>query len=364
MSRTRQPCGWMDNSPSRACHRVHLVVREGLPATSGNLVTARRLRDGLAGLGVESRILAADELSSEPCPGPNEVVHALHARRAGLPAVRWAPHSPVVWTFTGTDLEAGELDALRAAVPSVRALITFHDEAATEVRRTLPVAADRVRVIPPGVDLPEDQQSAAVSVPSGLVLLLPAGIRAVKAPDLAIAAVAAVRQRGLDAHLYIAGPAREPRFHEDFLRRLAAIPFVHYLGELAQAELASWYARADVVLNTSRAEGLSNAVLEAMATGRAVLATNIPGNRAAIRHAVDGWLAAPGALPAAAVRLAEDPDLRARLGAAARLSVAERFSPDAEVAAHLRLYAEICEAATGDRTEGNVDGIPTGRRRR
>ncbi len=230
---------------------------------------------------------------------------------------------------------------LRAAAVSVHALVTFHDEAAAEVRQALPGAADRVHVIPPGVVALPGSATAPPAKEPRLVFLLPAGIRAVKAPDLAIAAVAAVRQQGLPGQLHIAGPARDPQFHQDFLRRLAAVPFAHYEGEVPQAEMGGWYARADVVLNTSRAEGLSNAVLEAMAAGRAVLATDISGNRAAIRHGVDGWLASPGDLPAAAVRLAQDAGLRARLGAAARASVARRFSPEGELAAHLRLYTQV-----------------------
>lgn len=362
MSRTSPPFASEGTSPPGPCRRVHLIVREGLPVTSGNLVTARRLQEGLAAVGLQSRILAADALSAEPSPGPDEVVHALHAGRAGIPALQWAPHASMVWTFTGTDLEPEELQALRAAAPSVDALIAFHDEAAAEVRRALPVAADRVRVIPPGVDPRPEPQTAAA--PSGLLFLLPAGIRAVKVPDLAVAAVAAVRQAGLDAHLYIAGPARDRAFHEDFIGRLAAIPFAHYLGELPRAEMGGWYVRADVVLNTSRAEGLSNSVLEAMATGRVVLATDIPGNRAAIRHGVDGWLAVPSALPAAAVRLARDAELRARLGAAARESVAQRFSPEREVAAYLRLYAEVCKAPRGICTGGHGYEVSTGRQPR
>ena len=44
------------------------------------------------------------------------------------------------------------------------------------------------------------------------------------------------------------------------------------------------------VVNCSAAEGLSNAVLEAMALGKAVVASDIPGNRAALCHGRTGWL--------------------------------------------------------------------------
>lgn len=316
------------------------MVRTGLPATSGNLVTAHRLAAALAGAGVPAAVLAADALPGLKPPGPGEVVHALHAVAAGLPALRWAAGAPVVWTFTGTDLEAGMAGGLRDAVAAVAAVVAFHAEAAADLRAGLGLPPARLRVIPPGVAAPSGAAPPA-SRPSRLLFLLPAGLRAVKDPDLALAAAEAARAAGHDVELALAGPARDPDFHGAFLARLARFPGARHLGEVPHAEMPAWYAAADLVLNTSRAEGLSNAVLEAMAAGRAVLATDIPGNRAAIRHGVDGWLAPAAELPAAAARLAGDPELRARLGAAAREAVRARFAPEAELAAHLALYREL-----------------------
>lgn len=326
-----------EDCPAPRC--VYLIVRPGLPSTAGNLVTAHRLAAGLQRVGMATEILSADALPLSPPPTPTEVVHALHARWAGVPAVDGAAGRPVVWTFTGTDLETETLPALRVALPKVSACIVFHPEAATELEQSLPEAAGRVHIIPPGVCTPTS------TVPghghAAPIFFLPAGIRSIKAPDLAISAVARVRQLVPGAELYIAGPSRDPEYAEAFLHRLTALPFVHYLGEVPHGAMPQWYARSDVVLNTSQAEGLSNAVLEAMAFGKAVLATDVAGNRAAIRHGVTGWLASVADLPGAAVRLAVDPGLRTRLGKAAAAEVRSRFAPEAETAAHVRIYAQV-----------------------
>ncbi len=326
-----------EDRPAPRC--VHLIVRPGLPGTAGNLITAHRLATGLQAVGIPSAIRSADSLSLLPPPASAEVVHALHARWAGVPAVEWAAGRPVIWTFTGTDLEPETLPALRAALSGVSACIVFHPEAAAELEQNLPEVAGRVHIIPPGViattgALPGHAHAAPI-------FLLPAGIRAIKDPDLAVSAVTRVRQVVPDAELYITGPSRDPGFAEAFLHRLAALPFVHYLGEVPHRAMPQWYARSDVVLNTSQAEGLSNAVLEAMAFGKAVLATNVAGNRAAIRHGATGWLTSPADLPAAAVRLAVDAGLRTRLGKAAALEVRGRFSWEAEIAAHVRIYGQV-----------------------
>lgn len=338
--------------------RVVLVVRAGLPPSAGNLVSAERLAAGLRRRGLVVELCTADALADRPPPGAGSVVHALHARHAGLAALRWAAGRPVCWTFTGTDLDAPELAALGADAGRVAAVIAYHAEAARLLEAALPRLADRVVVIPPGVTVPPPHPAGAAgrgapdakgrpagaapasgALPGPLTLLLPAGLRPVKDPDLALRAVGAVREAGIPCRLAVAGPARDDGFGAEFLARLAQEPVATYLGEVPHAEMGALYAAADIVLNTSRAEGLSNSVLEAMAAGRAVLATDIAGNRAAIRHGVDGWLAPEAGLPTAARVLAGDAALRAALGRAAVEAVRRRFDPEAEIDAHVRLYA-------------------------
>jgi len=84
---------------------------------------------------------------------------------------------------------------------------------------------------------------------------------------------------------------------------------------------------------------MANSVLEALALGRAVLATDIPGNRALVEPGVTGLLFDSDAeLQAAVLRLARDPALRARLGAAGRARVAERYPPAREIDGYLSVY--------------------------
>ena len=102
-------------------------------------------------------------------------------------------------------------------------------------------------------------------------------------------------------------------------------------------------AAADIVLNCSRSEGgMANAVLEALALGRAVLASNIPGNRSLIEPGVTGLLwSSEAELAEGAERLAAEPALRRRLGEAGRRLVADRFTPAAETEGYLALYARV-----------------------
>jgi glycosyltransferase involved in cell wall biosynthesis len=93
------------------------------------------------------------------------------------------------------------------------------------------------------------------------------------------------------------------------------------VGFVPPDELGPWYERAAVIAAPSRREGYGVAVREAMAYGRPVVATAVGGLVDAVEDGVTGLLVPPAdvkALRAAIERLLDDPELRARLGAAAR----------------------------------------------
>ena len=103
----------------------------------------------------------------------------------------------------------------------------------------------------------------------------------------------------------------------------------------------------------SLSEGLPHALLEAMAAGRAVVATRVGGNRELIQDGVNGLLVPPGdsrALAAAIRTLATDPSLAVRLGAAARRSVADRYSLSAMTQRFTEFYRSLSPPGVTHRT--------------
>jgi glycosyltransferase involved in cell wall biosynthesis len=102
---------------------------------------------------------------------------------------------------------------------------------------------------------------------------------------------------------------------------------------------------ADIVLNCSLSEGgMANSVLEALAFGRAVLASDIEGNRSLIEDGVTGLLfTGPDAFVDQTTRLLSDAGLRHRLGEAGRARVA-RFGLVEEIERYARLYDTLTRA--------------------
>jgi len=91
----------------------------------------------------------------------------------------------------------------------------------------------------------------------------------------------------------------------------------------------------------SLAEGVSNTILEAMASGLPVIATNVGANAELVRHGETGAIVAPGdveALAAVVVRLATNPDAARRMGRAGRAAAVARFSLRAMTDAYQSLY--------------------------
>jgi glycosyltransferase involved in cell wall biosynthesis len=100
----------------------------------------------------------------------------------------------------------------------------------------------------------------------------------------------------------------------------------------------------DVALLTSSTEGMSNAILEAMACGLPVIATSVGGNLQLVEHQASGLLvppANPAALAGAMLALADMPALRRTMGAAARARIEREFSLDAMAQSYDRLYRRL-----------------------
>jgi glycosyltransferase involved in cell wall biosynthesis len=106
------------------------------------------------------------------------------------------------------------------------------------------------------------------------------------------------------------------------------------------------FGQAQVVVLPSYREGLPKVLLEAAASGCAVVTTDVPGCRDAITPGETGLLVPPRdakALADAIQRLVENPELCRRFGSAGRVLAEEHFSIETVVASHLAVYRELSQ---------------------
>ena len=193
---------------------------------------------------------------------------------------------------------------------------------------------DTQRFAPP--DCPSDvppEPAKAGSPPVALRVLAVGRLVAKKGYPVLFEALAGLVRQGEPVSLTVIGEGTDRPELEAMVERLGLSASVRFLGARSHQEVAAAYPEADVfvqasvVLGNGDRDGVPNSLLEAMASGLAVVASEVAGIPEVVAPGC-GVLVPPGdsrALAAALALLARDPALRARLGRAARDHVAARF---------------------------------------
>ena len=123
--------------------------------------------------------------------------------------------------------------------------------------------------------------------------------------------------------------------------------YVDLPGEVPN--VTDYLSQADIFVLPSRAEGISNALLEAMAAGLPCITTDVPGNNTVIQHKQNGLLVEvdnPIELAKAMLRLVDSEQLRCQLGQAARHTVEDTFSISTTANQYIRLYNRLIVASS------------------
>ena len=166
-----------------------------------------------------------------------------------------------------------------------------------------------------------------------------ANLRAVKGLDILLAAATRVAREHPGVVFQVAGEGEMRLSLEQSARDRGLEKQFQLLG--AVADIPDFLSGLDVAVLCSRAEGMSNALLEYMAAGRAVVATAVGAAPDLIEDGVHGLLVPPGdpgRLAEAINRLLRQPGLARRLGEAARRRACDRYSREAMVARFTDFY--------------------------
>jgi glycosyltransferase involved in cell wall biosynthesis len=150
---------------------------------------------------------------------------------------------------------------------------------------------------------------------------------AVKRTEDLIDVLVALRGRDVNACLLLIGDGMDRERLEQRARDAGVARDVFFLGY--QADVANWYAVADAVVLTSANEGTPVTIIEALAAGRPVVATDVGGVADVVRDGLDGFLVEVGDSEGMADRLAEiatDPAVGERLAATGQKRVLNRYA--------------------------------------
>jgi len=183
---------------------------------------------------------------------------------------------------------------------------------------------------------------------------------AVKRTDAVVEALQSLVAQGVDAYVVLVGDGPDRDHLERHAHDLGVIRRCLFLGY--QEDVARFYDAVDVILLPSINEGTPVTVIEALAASRPAVATRVGGVPDVVRDGVDGFLVDSADGDTLAARLAElaaDPELRARMGAAGRARVLERYSVERLVSDVDELYRRLL-AARGLPTPAAAGQPPAG----
>lgn len=212
------------------------------------------------------------------------------------------------------------------------------------------VSEDKVKVIYNGIDTeyykPERRKSSWRSriglQDSQFVVTIVANLYKIKGVEYFVRAASLIAQQIPESRFIVIGDGTE----KDYLMKLAItlgisekIIFVGNIGNIKDYLTAS-----DVYVCSSLSEGFSNSILEAMAMGLPVVATDVGGNREAIVDNESGFLVPSldyRGIASKVIELYRNHDLKNEMGAKGRIIVEERFTFERMMREHEELYLDL-----------------------
>ncbi|MGA7559658.1 MAG: glycosyltransferase [Terriglobales bacterium] len=240
-------------------------------------------------------------LAEQLAPLEVEHIHAHHGYFASWMALAAARLLGISFSFTlhGSDL-LQRADLLAAKLRACEFCVTVSDFNRQYILRGYPgTPPEKIVVQRLGVDrVPSWRPLGTAAAEHRRFCLLSVGrLHRVKDNHFLIRSCAALRDRGLDFICWIVGEGPERTALERQIAALRLEDRVYLIGHVPRAHLASYYRYADLIVMTSKSEGIPVVLMEAMAHEKLVLAPAITGIPELVEHQRTGFLYQCGSLP-------------------------------------------------------------------
>lgn len=303
-----------------------------------------------------------------------DIIHAITIRYAFYTAIaaRLLGYQPVLFTlaglgslFTGTSvlsrmLRPAVIVLCRFAFNQTGVHIIFQNKDDRDLMLTARVIrADKTSVIRgSGVDL--DEFSYCEEAPQTVPVILYAG-RLIKEKGIGefVDAARQIRGKGVNARFLVAGdyyPANPHSLDPAVMDQWVQEGVIEWLGQVA--DMPSLLRKTAIVtLPSYYGEGVPKCLLEAAATGRAIITTDMPGCRETVVAGETGLLIPPcdsDALALAIETLLADPPKRQAMGRAGRALITRDFAVETVVSRTLAVYDRVLTGQEGENAESQT----------
>ncbi|XP_078083171.1 glycosyltransferase 1 domain-containing protein 1 [Mustelus asterias] len=341
---------------------MKLLFLASLSPPTGNKTTARRISGYIQTSGDHVCILrdiadfkSSSQVSDLISEEKFEAVLIIHLYKGGkLLLDSGVPYGVI---FGGTDInedikDEKKREVMGAVLQKSRFLVAFTDQLKKTAEQHWPFASSKIHVQPQGVVTKpcakfkwiEFLQNSGIQCKNidPCIFLLVCGLRRVKDPLFLVDAFSAWHKKEPRVYLIIIGPEVDAAFTQQVAAKVKSAHGVHLVSEKPQEELHAAMRDSFAVVNSSVSEGMSSTILEAMDLNVPVLARNIPGNRAIIKHEKTGLLFFdPPEFVAFSKRLISDTGLKESIVTKAKEYVDKHHSWSTERETYRRLTADL-----------------------
>jgi colanic acid/amylovoran biosynthesis glycosyltransferase len=275
-----------------------------------------------------------------------QLIHAHFATEPTAAAREWADELKIPFTFTahGYDIRRKPPPDFAHRAAAARFVVTVSQANARHIVEHFGVPAERLRVIPCGVDIerfrPIDRTREPAHAP--LVLCVARHVK-VKKLGMLLESCALLQERGVKFRCVSVGDGVCRGELEELRSKLDLERVVEFTGAQEHTQVLAWWQRADIAVLTSDDEGMPVSLMEAAACGVPAVAPAVGGIPELIEHGVTGLLTDPRdphAFAAALQELIDNAQRTAEMGRAARRRIEERFSVTRQVNSLLTAWSE------------------------
>ena len=228
---------------------------------------------------------------------------------------------------------------ITTALRKANKVVSLNPEAADELSAE-GYTTDQVAHMLNGIDVKAFSARETYTLGQPVKLLFLGRLDAQKGIYTLLQAISRLNRKDVEVIALGDGPERETL--ETEVEALGIKDRIHFLGRVSN--VPNFLQQADIFVLPSFAEGISNALLEALSCGLPSIVADISGNQMVVTDQQDAWFFPPGdaeALAKGLDQLITDDALRQRLGQAARQTVLNRFSMDKVAKDYMALYTEL-----------------------
>jgi glycosyltransferase involved in cell wall biosynthesis len=211
----------------------------------------------------------------------------------------------------------------------------------------IPIPPEKVRVIHNGVDLARIRDhivSESKASESEFRLVFPGGAKWSKGGDMLVSAIRRLRELIPNVHLYVAGNVSPDSQLRELVKKKGVEGFVTFTGFLHGDSYISLLKSSDVFVLPSRREGFPLSILEAMACGKPIVATDSGGIREVMKDGINGIISSPDpdSLVSAVYELYSNEPLRRQIAKNNMRDVRE-FDWKSITGEYIRIYEEVLD---------------------